>query len=77
VKEIAFFYGPQAQWHAANIALLNNAAIRYDPARKGWVVGVHGEHSWPAELESDAQCENGCGLRYAEWDEGDPGCPKT
>jgi hypothetical protein len=28
-------------------------------------------HVWPAELEPDAPCEQGCGLVYADWSEED------
>lgn len=28
-------------------------------------------HVWPAELAPDAACENGCGLAYGDWSEGD------
>lgn len=26
------------------------------------------DHNWPAELDSDAECDR-CGLRYDEWSE--------
>lgn len=28
-------------------------------------------HVWPAELDADAACEQGCGLTYADWSEED------
>lgn len=28
-------------------------------------------HAWPAELAVDTLCENGCGLRYDQWQEPD------
>jgi hypothetical protein len=30
-------------------------------------------HVWPDELETDAQCLQGCGLAFAEWSEPDAG----